>query len=119
MKILLPALATLFHVHAFPHSQKQIFASNTTWQISLYQNRQCTGEETSFSGNRTLSCHDSILNGGSLGYITTTMGNGSNCSVQVFNDTTCSQTIDVTGSGICQTPVLQEDVLIRGFSISC
>lgn len=118
MNLLLSTLAILFPAHAFPYTQNRIIAPNTTWEISLYQNTHCTGVETSFSGNGTLPCHDAILNGGSLGYIAT-MSIVSNCSVQVFNDTVCSQIIDVVGSGICQAPVLQEDVLIRRFSIVC
>ncbi|PWY96416.1 hypothetical protein BO94DRAFT_9135 [Aspergillus sclerotioniger CBS 115572] len=126
--LLLPTLTTisgLLHpvpIHARPHPQAQQTSPTTTtrWQISLYQNQQCTGETTSFSGNGSVICHDTILNGGALGYIVT-MGAWSNCSVRVFDDTACRRLIDVVdgeNNGSCQVPDVQEEE-IRGVEVSC
>ncbi|RAK98892.1 uncharacterized protein BO80DRAFT_446992 [Aspergillus ibericus CBS 121593] len=108
--------------HALPNPQNQPTTTplTTTWQISLYQNPQCTGETTSFSGNGSLPCHDTILNGGALGYIVTTSAQ-SNCSIRVFDDTACRSLVEVVDGvswGACRVPDLQEGE-IRGVLVLC
>ncbi|PYI06158.1 hypothetical protein BO78DRAFT_397570 [Aspergillus sclerotiicarbonarius CBS 121057] len=131
MKLLLhptiPTISGLLFLHhstpiyALPQPQKQQQTITTAWQISLYQNPQCTGETTSFSGNGSIPCHDTILNGGALGYIVT-MSARSNCSIRVFDDTACRSIIDVVDGDEsqrrCRVPDFQEEE-IRGVEVFC
>ncbi|PYH98674.1 hypothetical protein BO71DRAFT_33026 [Aspergillus ellipticus CBS 707.79] len=119
----IPAILLLIPTHAFPQPPP---GPTPAWQISLYQNKRCTGETTFFYGNATLPCHDAILNGGALGYIVE-INNRSNCTVQFSDDTSCNRTIGVVGAGAgltgCRAPDVQgvegADAQIRRFSVNC
>ncbi|KAB8268895.1 hypothetical protein BDV30DRAFT_230309 [Aspergillus minisclerotigenes] len=71
MQILVSApLLLLGTAYALPSIQHQHHAiPNATWEFSVYQNDHCTGEITLFSGTKSTSCRDAILNGGALSYI--------------------------------------------------
>ncbi|KAE8157051.1 hypothetical protein BDV40DRAFT_293032 [Aspergillus tamarii] len=63
-------LLLLGTVYALPSIQHQHHTiSNATWEFSVYQNDHCTGEITLFSGTRSTTCRDGILNGGAFSYI--------------------------------------------------
>ncbi|KAE8335962.1 hypothetical protein BDV24DRAFT_155565 [Aspergillus arachidicola] len=63
-------LLLLGTAYALPSIQHQHHAiPNATWEFSVYQNDHCTGEITLFSGTKSTSCRDAILNGGALSYI--------------------------------------------------
>ncbi|PYH48751.1 uncharacterized protein BP01DRAFT_379157 [Aspergillus saccharolyticus JOP 1030-1] len=118
-------LSLLCHITtAFPSFKGSTLNPSTAWQILLYQNKRCTGQTTSFSGNTSLPCHDAILNGGALGYIVQ-IANGTNCSVQLFSDPKCKQTSNTTltlnsTASTCQVMRIQEqDMEIRRFSVIC
>ncbi|PYH80363.1 hypothetical protein BO82DRAFT_109285 [Aspergillus uvarum CBS 121591] len=118
-------ISLLCHItYAFPSLKGSTINSTTAWQISLYQNKRCTGQTTYFSGNTSLPCHDAILNGGALGYIVQ-IANGSNCSVVFSSDTQCKQTNSTTvhlnsTASMCQVMKIQnQEMQIRRFSVNC
>ncbi|KAE8322229.1 hypothetical protein BDV39DRAFT_196920 [Aspergillus sergii] len=79
-------LLLLGTAYALPSIQHQHHAiPNATWEFSVYQNDHCTGEITVFSGIKSTSCRDAILNGGALSYIPDKITD-SHCRVHLFND---------------------------------
>ncbi|KJK67971.1 hypothetical protein P875_00108778 [Aspergillus parasiticus SU-1] len=102
-------LLLLGTAYALPSIQHQHHAiPNATWEFSVYQNDHCTGEITLFSGTKSISCRDAILNGGALSYIPDKITD-SHCRVHLFNDNHCSgnRTVSVFGKDIrptCRVP---------------
>ncbi|KAE8313692.1 hypothetical protein BDV41DRAFT_251591 [Aspergillus transmontanensis] len=121
----IPLLLLLGTAYALPSIQHQHHAiPNATWEFSVYQNDHCTGEITLFSGTKSTSCRDAILNGGALSYIPDKITD-SHCRVHLFNDNHCSgnRTVSVFGKDIrptCRVPRWGgSETQIKSFYVKC
>lgn len=105
--------------------QQQHHNPNASWEFSIFQNKQCTGEVTTFSGNESTVCRGAILNGGGLAYIPGMLVQPL-CTVTLFEDDSCShnRTVGLIGpsdSDTCRIPHTRSNVgtEIRSYIVRC
>ncbi|PLB45922.1 hypothetical protein P170DRAFT_478854 [Aspergillus steynii IBT 23096] len=107
------------------NTQQQQHKPNALWEFNIFQNKQCTGEMTTFSGNGSTVCRGAILNGGGLAYIPGGFAQPL-CTVTLFQDDSCArnQTVGVFGdsdSEACRIPHTESSVgtEIRSYIVRC